>query len=194
MNEQEKLWHGTFGDAYHVRNGQKNRLMFWMQILGKCDITSALEIGAGQGDNLVALRTLFPTARLAGIEINLTAAEIMAQRGFAAINAPASSSLNLPTYDLVFTRGLLIHLPEDKLEDVFRLAYEKTLRYICFAEYFSTERREVNYRGFSQALFTDDFVSRFMAQYPDTDLVDYGFVYSRDGHDSINWFLMEIKS
>jgi pseudaminic acid biosynthesis-associated methylase len=191
MNSQEKLWAGTFGDAYHVRNSQKNRLMFWMRILGKCEISSALEIGAGQGDNLVALRTLFPMARLAGIEINRTAAEIIAQRGFAAVNAPAASSLPLPTYDLVYTRGLLIHLPDETLEDVFRLAYEKSTKYICFAEYFSTERREVDYRGFAGALWTDDFCRRFRETYPDVSLVDYGFDYE---NDCLTWFLMEIKS
>lgn len=193
MNDQERLWAGTFGDAYHVRNQQKSRFQFWLEIMGIFDvkIDSILELGAGQGDNLAALGTLFPKAKLTGVDVNAHACGVMQARGFDVYCQPVDSTLNIPVHDLVVTRGFLIHVPEEKLSDVFEVIHEKARNLICIAEYFSPQRREIPYRGYNAALWSDDYCACLLDRYPDLNLIDYAFSYSRDGGEDLTWFLLE---
>lgn len=194
MNEQEKLWKGEFGNAYHDRNHTQYRLDFWIRVLKQIpfEIKSVLELGAGKGDNLAALHLLIPAGRFTGVEINAKAAESMRSRNISVIQGAIKDvKLTIPMHDLVLTRGLLIHIPEEDLPEIFSVMYMAAKRYICIAEYFSTQRREVNYRGYAGALWTDDYAGRLMDQYPGLKLRDYGFHYSRDGGQDLTWFLME---
>ena len=196
MNRQETLWHGDFGREYHLRNLQIDRTSFWNEIVGFLDqdsITSILELGAGQGDNLSALRNLFPEAKLTGVDINPLAVELMRDRGFEAVEG-SLHSVKLPKADLVFTRGTLIHVQPNYLPRTYADIHAASARYIVVAEYFSPEPREIPYRGKGAALWARDFAGDMLSQFSDLVLVDYGFVYKGAGHDeSLNWFLMEKK-
>ncbi|MBI3706031.1 MAG: hypothetical protein HY244_19745 [Rhizobiales bacterium] len=77
--EQETFWSGEFGDAYTERN-KNSFLPFRLAIFAKslartAGIASALEVGCNIGENLDALRHLFPAIKTAGIEINAMAAK-----------------------------------------------------------------------------------------------------------------------
>jgi len=196
MNDQEKLWAGEFGNAYHERNALQYRLEFWLNVLRKVNdqpIQSVLEVGAGKGDNLRTLQTLYPEARYAAIEINVKACEAMRDLGITVFNCP-STTLNTvnPKQDLVISRGFLIHVPEQDLGATLRLLFTSSARYIFIGEYFSPERREIMYRGYPNALWADDYAGRMMAMYPGKlAIVDTGFAYSGNGGDDITWFLLE---
>lgn len=196
MNDQEKLWAGEFGNAYHERNKKQFRLEFWLEVLRKINdqqIKSVLEVGAGKGDNLNTLRTLYPDARYAAIEINAKACESMRDQGITVFNCP-STSLNTinPKQDLVISRGFLIHIPEQDLSATLRLLFTSSARYIFIGEYYSPQRREIPYRGYVDALWADDYVGRMMELYPGKlTVVDTGFAYHKTGGDDLTWFLLE---
>lgn len=193
MNEQEKLWHGQFGTAYHERNQPTDRLDFWTDALRSVHqrIISAIEFGAGQGDNLAALRCLIPNGHLSGVEINPDAAAHMRRRKFHVINSSVHGIKQLVQRDLVLTRGFLIHVPPGELLSTYALMHRTAKKYICLAEYYSPQRRVVPYRGNENALWAADFAGELMQCYKDLKLIDYGFHYHLDGGDDLTWFLME---
>jgi pseudaminic acid biosynthesis-associated methylase len=196
MNKQDELWQGKFGDQYHMRNVDKNRMAFWYDIIvnsilddNEIYIGSVLEFGAGKGDNLDALREIYSDLVLTGIEINHSAAEIMRHRGFNVIEGSALEVVP-PEADLVITRGFLIHVAPENLPVMYQKIYDTSNKYICLAEYYSPEPRAISYRGNDEALWCRDFASDMMAQYPDLVLLDYGFDYRGDGGDDLTWFLL----
>ena len=67
-------------------------------------------------------------------------------------------------------------------------------KYICIAEYYNPSPVALSYRGHSDKLFKRDFAGEFMKQFPDVELVQYGFAYRSDPNfpqDDINWFLLK---
>ena len=195
MNRQEGLWHGDFGREYHLRNSQIDRVGFWREVVDRFDndppVKSILELGAGQGDNLIALRESLPGAMLTGVDINPLAVELMRDRGLNAIEGSVHD-VKLPKADLVLTRGFLIHVQPNYLPGTYDAIHAASNRYIIMAEYFSPEPREIPYRGKGAALWARDFAGDMLARFSDLALVDYGFCYKGAGHDeSLNWFLLE---
>ena len=78
--EQETFWANEFGNEYIERNkGAKllasNLNFFSKALVNAGSINSCLEFGANIGMNLKALKLLYPTMELQGIEINENAAE-----------------------------------------------------------------------------------------------------------------------
>jgi hypothetical protein len=63
--------------------------------------------------------------------------------------------------------------------------------YILIDEYYNPYPVSIDYRGEKNKLFKRDFAGELLDKYPDLELIDYGFTYSRDGwNDNTNWFLM----
>jgi len=193
MNKQQELWQGQFGNEYHVRNVETNRTAFWYNALRGIihDFGSVLEVGAGKGDNLEAIRAWNGKARVTGIDINESACKVMAERGIVAIHGPFPQVKVDNRYDLVMTRGFLIHVPQVYLKETLERIYELSNRYICVAEYYSPNRRKVNYRNITNAMWTGDYAGMLMKLHPDLRLVNYGFSYWQDGGNDVTWFLME---
>ena len=193
------MWGGEFGDEYHARNKQADHSRLWAEIL--CHrfgtIHSVFEPGAGQGDNLVAIRdrsdSLGYGCRVTGMDVNESACDAMEQRSIVNIHGEFPASLIDNRYDLVLTRGFLIHLPDSVLGAALDKIYEMSNRYICFAEYYSPERRSVKYHGQKEALWVDDFAGKLMDAHPDVELLKYGFKYGRDAGYDLTYFLMEKK-
>jgi spore coat polysaccharide biosynthesis protein SpsF len=97
-------------------------------------------------------------------------------------------------WELVLTKGILIHLEPKSLPAVYRLLYDCSSRYVLVAEYYNPQPIAVPYRGHSGKLFKRDFAGEMLEQFSDLSLLDYGFVYRRDPthpQDDITWFLME---
>jgi spore coat polysaccharide biosynthesis protein SpsF len=202
MNPQEELWAGKFGDEYQRRSPgdvEANRVLF-EHVLRRLSIRSVIEFGAGVGNNLLALRELLPEVALAAIEINLLAAEEIRLKRLA-VDIFVGSALTLnpwanpgrSTWDLVLTKGFLIHIPPDDLPMVYEKMHQASQRYIMVAEYYNPKPVAIPYRGQEQALWKRDFAGELLDRYTDLCLIDYGFVYHRDPHpqDDLTWFLME---
>lgn len=203
MNKQEKMWQGAFGTEYHARNKTEDRMSFWSQILGPSvlrDAWSVLEPGAGKGENLAAIRDArkgqleidMDTTKLIGVEVNRVACGVMEGQGITVHNkAFLEMPLDNVRFPLVITRGFLIHVPTMALQATLAKIYNASSKYICFAEYYSPVRREVDYHGMGSALWLDDFAGKMMAMYPNLKLLDYGFKYHKDNGYDLTYFLLE---
>ncbi|MGE6195547.1 pseudaminic acid biosynthesis-associated methylase [Aeromonas media] len=199
--EQEAFWQGNFGNEYVNRNTGSSLVAantaFFSKVLPRTQkIQRVLELGSNIGLNLIALRQLLPEAQLSAVEINEKAASQL-QVNLPEIDLHLNSILEFQpnaTWDLVFIKGVLIHINPDKLPMVYELMYQASSRYLLVAEYYNPKPVEISYRGHEGKLFKRDFAGEILDKYPDLVLLDYGFTYHRDMNfpqDDVTWFLME---
>ena len=199
--QQEEFWAGEFGDNYLERNqGEKllaSNLNFFTKALNRITpISSCLEFGANIGMNLKALKLLIPAINLKGIEIHTGAAQELAiVIGEDNVFNGSIYDYNISEkFDLVFIKGVLIHINPEMLPQVYNKLYQASSKYILIAEYYNPTPVTINYRGHEDRLFKRDFAGEMLDQYSDLKLIDYGFAYKRDvlyPQDDITWFLME---
>ena len=91
-------------------------------------------------------------------------------------------------------REFLIHINPNKLSIVYQKLYDYSKKFVLIAEYYNPTPIKINYRGEEDRLFKRDFAGEFLDQFPDTELIDYGFSYHRDPvfpQDDISWFLIK---
>jgi pseudaminic acid biosynthesis-associated methylase len=199
--EQEAFWQGNFGNEYTERNTGPRWIAansaFFSNVLTRTrGVRSILELGSNIGLNLIALARLLPEAALSAVEINEKAAAQLV-KNVPNVGLHLNSILEFKTndkWDLVFTKGVLIHVNPDRLSTVYSLMHQCTSRYILVSEYYNPNPIEVVYRGHAGKLFKRDFAGEIMDRFADVKLVDYGFSYHRDPNfpqDDMNWFLME---
>jgi spore coat polysaccharide biosynthesis protein SpsF len=198
MNIQLDAWRGSFGDSYVDRNQADEaalaaRTRLWARILERTrPVERVLEIGANIGLNLRALRRLGLTD-LTGVEPNAKArATLVADGVLGADRVIDAFGSAIPfaddSFDLVFTSGVLIHVPPAELEKTMREIVRTSRRFVACAEYFSVEPQEKRYRGADGLLFTRDFGGAYLDLEPRLDLVDYGFFWRRaTGLDDLTW-------
>ena len=183
-NEQMDFWRGRFGDEYIERNSDDfdesfkkkfgiTRTLLNKQFLSKLDRnTRILEVGCNIGKQLSLLNAI-GFDNLWGIEINKKALDIAKQNKN--INVIFGSATDIPFkdgfFDLVFTSGVLIHIPPDSLDTVMSEMHRATGRYIWGFEYFSEKLEEIEYRGNKNKLWKNDFSSLFLSKFSDLSLV-----------------------
>lgn len=197
---QQDFWKGEFGNEYIDRNKSEELLasntILFAKILSQTQIrpTSVLEMGANIGLNLIALKGLLPRTNFAGVEINKLAAEILGKTGAKVFYGSIEEVDIQEKYDLVLTKGVLIHINPDNLEAVYQKMYSTSARWILTIEYYSRKADEVLYRGHQRVLFKRDFAGELMDKFgSNLRLIDYGFVYHKDTfpQDDLTWFLLE---
>lgn len=201
ITEQENFWSGEFGDAYTNRNQGDRSIAANTALFGKIlartqGLNTVLELGANIGLNQHALHSLLPFAQLHAVEINARAANFLRELSFVSSVYHGSILEYIPPqgFDLVFTKGVLIHLPPLSLPDVYDLMVEASNRYVMVAEYYNPYPIEVAYRGHEDRLWKRDFAGEIMERHPSLRLLDYGFCYRRDPNwpqDDVTWFLMD---
>jgi spore coat polysaccharide biosynthesis protein SpsF len=170
--EQEAFWHGEFGNAYADRNKGPD----WV---GASEALFAKVLGGAGDINEKAAAEL--KAALPEVELHLSSILEFEPRG---------------TWDLVFTKGVLIHIIPDKLPIVYEVMYRSSARFVLLAEYYNPKPVEISYRGHSGKLFKRDFAGEMLDMFPNLSLRDYGFAWHRDPscpQDDLTWFLLERK-
>ena len=195
---QEQFWAGQFGTDYIDRNNSEELLSsnihFFSNIFLSIDKlpSSVLEIGANVGMNIKALKELIPRSNFTGVEINESACSQLEKLGCAVHNVSIQELELKDTFDLVLSKGVLIHLNPDTLESVYQKMYELTNKWILLAEYYNPVPIAIEYRGHSDKLFKRDFAGEILAKYSDLELVASGFAYHLDKfpQDDITWFLI----
>ena len=202
LNEQEEFWKNNFGNEYFSRKNnnhssvEKRTSEFEIYLKSTENITSVLEFGANIGLNLMVLKSLIPDLSLNAVEINLSAVQEL-QKIVPKENIYTGSFTEFTSkkkFDLVISRGVLIHLNPDDLEKAYKQLYDYSNKYILISEYFNPTPVSVEYRGFQNKLFKRDFCREILNLYNDLVLIDYGFLYSSDKnykYDDVNWFLLE---
>ena len=205
--QQEALWAGDFGLNYTRRNADpkvgsihSNAMLFEKIMRHTFGLKHVLEFGCGAGLNLAALKERFPWLLLSGLDINKEALSEAARRRA----DPTHFNLRMGSIldggpatgigaELVFTKGLLIHIHPNDLERAYETLYQSTRRYILVCEYFSQDPVSIPYRGQPEALWKRDFAGDLLDSYDDLQVVSYGFAWRRDPdpQDDLNWFLLE---
>lgn len=202
-NEQEVFWQEEFGNDYCKRARGADRISSNIALFSKVisktkGISSILELGSNIGLNLIALRHLCPEVKMSAVEINKAASAELK------INIPDIELHNMSIldyvpnnkWDLVMTKGVLIHLNPDTLFIAYDIMYHSSANYLLVCEYYNPVPIEVEYRGYTNKLFKRDFAGDLMDRYSDLVLIDYGFAYHRDTmfpQDDITWFLLQKK-
>ena len=96
-------------------------------------------------------------------------------------------------FDMVFTKGVLIHINPDMLPVVYQNLFDLSNRYIMVCEYYNPAPVSIDYRGNKERLFKRDFAGELIQKYG-LKLISYGFNYQHDHYltnDDSTWFLME---
>ena len=146
----EQVWAGGFGDEYAVRNDVsfKYRRPFWSGILELTDPKRVLEIGCNIGGNLQFLRSRL--REVWGLDIKAGALRVAQERD-PDVKTVLGRARALPFdddyFDLVISAGVLIHQPDDALNDVMTEMVRCSNRFVLAAEYHAHETTEVRYRG-----------------------------------------------
>ena len=117
VTQQEAFWEGDFGDEYTDRNRgagwvAANSAFFSKALARAQPLHDVLELGSNIGLNLMALRHLLPKAKLSAVEINQKAAGEL-ESNLPEVELHLESILDFKpktTWDLVFTKGVLIHI------------------------------------------------------------------------------------
>ena len=199
--DQENFWAENFGNEYIERNqGAQllaSNLNFFSKALSQAgQIKSCLEFGANIGMNLHALKLLYPSVQLKGIEINKLAAEELSKilGSENVFNGSIFDADPLAKVELSLIKGVLIHINPEMLQTVYQKLYDASSKYILIAEYYNPSPVASPYRGHTDRLFKRDFAGEFLEKFPDTELMDYGFAYRKDPafpQDDITWFLLK---
>jgi len=190
------LWTGEFGDAYTVRNTRatlQSRRDMWTLMLPKhCE--SILEVGANTGLNLEAI-SYITAADLYACEPNdMARAELHNLLEPNHIRSDFADKLGWPdgSMDLVFTSGVLIHIPPDKIEASLREIYRVAHRYVICGEYFAPSEEMIPYRGHDNAMWRRDYGSMFMDICPDLHPLGTLFAWKRTtGLDNLTFWIFE---
>ena len=187
---QDKLWQGEFGVDYVARHfaepWEKSRIPFWKDMASRVeDVKSVLELGCNIGANLKAIQVVMPDAKIGGVEINPFAVKALkAEKPEFAIHESSILAYESRTQsDLVFTRGVLIHIAPANLPTVFDKMYKLSKKYILVYENFSPEPKTIATYGKASKdaeagndfAFYRDFASDLHKQHPDLEMVATNF-------------------
>jgi pseudaminic acid biosynthesis-associated methylase len=201
-NEHLDFWRGDFGNDYISRNESPELLAsnihFFEPILHRLGSgATCLEVGANIGMNVQAIRKLRPDIDMYGLEPNEKAWHSLKSQVSNTENAfcDAIQDFNPKrTWDMVFTKGVLIHVTPEDLPAVYTKLARLTARYLLIAEYYNPQPVSLPYRGHENRLYKRDFAGEFLRQEKGFSLIDYKFVYRGDPvapQDDITWFLLE---
>jgi pseudaminic acid biosynthesis-associated methylase len=179
MTAQTQFWCGDFGKEYTDRNPQNlqewdrlylehygiTRTEMNQEFVGFLDRESRiLEVGCNIGNQLLGLQRM-SFENLYGIELQAYAVE-KAKSTTKNINIIQGSAFDIPFrngyFDLVYTAGVLIHIAPTDLHQVMAEMVRCTKRYIWGFEYYSSEPKEINYRGNKGVLWKMDYAEEFM--------------------------------
>ena len=206
---QLAMWKGPFGNAYTRRNKSNSLTIFarsdlWGEILthigidGSNNPDTILEVGAGSGANLQAISLVYGNHRLPvtlwGTEPNDEARTIL--ESTASLATPDTAE-NLASFaggcaDLVFTSGVLIHIPPERRPLAMREIYRCSKRWIVAIEYFNDKPISIPYRDTAETLFKADFGSEYMDLFPTLECAAYGFKWKRMSNlDNVTWWLLD---
>ena len=166
---QDVFWTDEYAEDYRSKNSVFDHELGrqgWAEILEKTKLVEKtyLEVGCNIGRNLDQLSLLDSDLRPSAIEINSKALEFVRSRHplVRSFCGPAQEADFPPaTFELVFTCGVLIHVPPDDLLDVMAKMYEWSAKYVVIAEYFNRTPVSIEYQGRPNLLFKRDFGAMF---------------------------------
>jgi pseudaminic acid biosynthesis-associated methylase len=192
--KQIAVWKSEFGDAYTERNVIEpiSRGCAFREMLMGLKLRSVLEVGCNRGHNLTLIQDLSPGVTVFGIEPNDHARNIAKRNGLR-VHDCTTEYLSLPddAFDLVFTAGVLIHVPLESLRAAQREIARVSRRYVLAIEYFAEKETPIPYRGHNNLLWKRDFLAHYLANVPKLTLLRTGDWGEDSGFDRSRWWLLE---
>ena len=173
----------------------RSRVDGFRSIFSGFSVKRVLEVGCNRGHNLVALsEILAQPPELVGVEPNHSALRL-ARRSTDKAGFLPGTIYDLPFkngyFDLVFTCGVLIHIPNESLAAALRELDRVTSRYFLLMEYYSEQDEEIVYRGERGLLWKRNFPLHVMKACDHLTLTKKGYLGPEQGFDRTHWWLME---
>jgi pseudaminic acid biosynthesis-associated methylase len=146
-----EFWAGPEGDAYIERNRYdwRDRVEFWQSAIEYTTPATVFEFGCNVGLNLEAIASISPNLDLYGVDVNLNAVNEARAKGFEVQHVEGGGVAGVyepGTMDLVFSAGVLIHIPPENLRATMQSLVQLAGRYVVAVEYFAEREEEVVYR------------------------------------------------
>ena len=193
--EAEERWKGTLGDEYTKRNAKQwakeaeLRKKFWDSIIDKYELWKGiLECGCGDGKNLINIPWGY------GIDVNFDALWEL-KEGCPAADAITGSILDIPFkdnfFDLVFTCGVRIHIPDDGLKKALSEIYRVSNKYILIMEYYAEETRERPFLGEMGITWERPYDKIIMSWCPRLKPIEKGFLTKKEGFNNIHYWMFK---
>jgi ubiquinone/menaquinone biosynthesis C-methylase UbiE len=155
-----------------------------------------LEVGGGAGDNLRAIDMIYEQSR-APLKLLACDPNEAARKSMADVATVMNGDLSALPYasgsvDLVFTSGVLIHVPPNDLDQALSEIHRVSKRWVLSIEYYNNVPEAVPYRDMPGMMWRRDWGEAWMEKFPNLKLIGYGFVWKRHtGLDNLHWFLFE---
>lgn len=209
----EKEWEGKFGEEYTNRNIMSpialNKLYskiygitrislnaeFFSKAAFDKDPTELkfLEVGCNVGNQLNMVREL-DYNNLWGIDISEHALKIARQRSD--FNIVNGNALDIPFkdnfFDMVFTSGLLIHIPPHKIHTVLDEIYRCSSKYIWgFEYYYPSEIKETKYRNEDNLMWKANYPKLFLDRFDNLKLVHKKLIKYKDNNNVDVMYLLK---
>lgn len=193
MNETTEFWKGDFGNDYTKRNrvNWRARIPFWDRIVQITGIRSAFEVGANAGWNLSAIKHAISgyNVNVAGSDLNheavlqarYTGLQVHQTGPFGDFTGAAAIDCDSNSIELVFTSGVLIHIPPDELPLMMQAIVDASCDYVLAIEYDAEVEEEVEYRGHTGKLWKRPYGKLYEAM--GLTLVETGILGAQDGFD-----------
>jgi hypothetical protein len=181
-------WKGDGGDSYTQRNRVDwvKRIPFWKAIVDDLTPWSVLEVGCNAGWNLRAIKTADPSIISVGIEPNATA---RAEAELHGLNVyPDWEQVPLHP-ELVFTAGVLIHVPPRERLSVMQRIIDTSTQYVICIEYEADEETEIEYRGEMGLLWKRPYGKLYEEM--GLNVLGGAFLPPESGFDSCTYWLLE---
>ena len=197
--DQRSFWASEFGNEYIDRNNSEelmaSNLALFSRIMRLTNEKPSqfLEFGANIGMNVKALKLLYPGSVFSSVEINAEACKKLREISDVTFECSIEEFVPQKTYQVVFSKGVLIHIAPENLPLVYENMYKSSSKWILLVEYYNPTAVGIDYRGHKDKLFKRDFAGEMLDKYPDLELVDYGFTYHRGSfpQDDNTWFLLK---
>ena len=210
LTQPMKMWSGKFGREYTDRNPQivreldslyrkrygMSRTGINSEFLDEIDRSARiLEVGSNLGVQLMCLQKM-GFKNLYGLELQWYAVE-KAKRKTKHINIIQGSAFDISFkdryFDLVFTSGLLIHIPPSEINGVLGEICRCSRKHIWGFEYYADECTEIIYRSKRNLLWKNNFpklyLERFLGlklkkerkfKYLDSEKIDQMFLLEKE--------------
>ena len=186
--DQESAWGGKHGFRYVVHHLSEDwkatRVPLWKNLLTFVpDVQSVAEFGCNIGANLKALREIRPDLDLAGVEINRFAVEVLKRERVSEVNLGSVGTYDFGRkFDLVFTRGVLIHIAPDDLPNVLANMERHAKKYVLIWENYDEamhnmpwyDKRVGDGKAGVNYQFWRDFAGEFHKQFPNWTVLASG--------------------
>ena len=206
-----KHWSSTFGENYIFRNPRtveeyeqvyktqtgKRRFHLLHDMIFCTDYSShidkVLEVGCNIGLQLELMYRL-GFKQLYGVDVNQKAINSAKTKPYLCCMYGEAQDLPFKDdyFDLVFTSGLLIHIPPEQLTKVLYEICRTSKKYIMGYEYFNDKEIMIPYRGKNNMLWKNDWVKQYLEVFPGLEVLQEVKIPLKDNSGNYDiFFLLE---